>query len=139
MRTVMLVIHFLGLAMGVGTGIGFIFLGRATAKMTREEALKFTLNAMAMSRMGTIGLILLILSGSYLIIPWWPNLPHMPFLITKLCLVVVLIILLSIIGYFAGKAKKGDPVPNLKKVRMLSPFSLLTAITIIVMAVLSFH
>lgn len=136
----MLIIHFIGLAMGVGTGIGFIFLGRATAKMEKSEAVKFTLNALALSKMGTIGLTLLVISGLYMITPYWSHLMEFPYLVTKLCLVLVLIILLLIIGNLSKQARKSTmPETYLNKIKKVSPFSLLTAIVIIIMAVLTFH
>ena len=44
MRNLMLIVHFIGLAMGVGTGIANFFLGRAASKMDKSEALKFIFN-----------------------------------------------------------------------------------------------
>ena len=140
MKTIMLVVHFLGLAMGIGTGIGHIFLGTATKKMDRSEALKFIMNSFALSKMGTIGIILLVLSGSYLIIPYWSNILEFPFLVIKLCLVAILIVILLIIGSLSRKANHSpSPEPYLKVIKSISPFSLLTAILIVIMAVLTFH
>ena len=139
MRLFMLIIHFLGLAMGMGTGFGYMFLGMAGARMEQNEARKFALNSFALSRMGTIGIILLILSGIYLVIPFWPTLLHFPYLVTKLALVLLLVILLVINGNLVRKAQNGNPDPNMKKLRKLGPVSLLTSILIVIMAVLSFR
>jgi len=54
MRTAMLMIHLLGLAMGVGTSFAFMFLGIAESKMEKEERMKFALNSFALSRMGDV-------------------------------------------------------------------------------------
>ena len=134
----MLICHFIGLAMGLGTGIGFIFLGKAAAKLEPDEARKFTMNAFALSNMGHIGLSLLILSGAYLIVPFWSTLSHSPFLITKLILVGVLVILVSILGYYSRKARNGEFEKYFPRIRRISPFSLLTTLAIITMAVLNF-
>jgi uncharacterized membrane protein len=134
----MLICHFIGLAMGLGTGIGFIFLGMAASKLAPEEARKFAMNAFALSRMGHIGLTLLILSGGYLIIPFWGVLSHSPFLIAKLTLVLILIILLTIIGYYTRRAKNGEFEKYFPRIKRISPLSLLTTIAIITMAVLNF-
>jgi uncharacterized membrane protein len=140
MKSVMLVIHFLGLAMGIGTGIGHMFLGMAAAKMEKSEALKFTMNTFALSRMGTIGITMLIISGLYLITPYWSLLANFPYLVVKLSLVLLLVVLLIIIGRIAGKAKKSDdPMPYLKRIRSISPFTLIISILIVIMAVLTFH
>jgi hypothetical protein len=138
MRTAMLIVHFLGLAMGVGTSIGFMFLGIAGSKMEKEERMKFALNSFALSRMGHIGLTMLILSGFYLITPFWSKLSSMPLLIAKLALALTLTVLVSFATVYSNRAKKGDTLANLKKIASLGKASLLTGITIVVLAVLIF-
>ena len=66
MRETMLIFHFIGLAMGLGTSFAFIFLGKASAKMEESESQKFTLNTLALGRMGHIGLTVLVISGLFL-------------------------------------------------------------------------
>ena len=139
MREVMLIIHFLGLAMGMGTSIGFMFMGIAASKMPKEEGLKFTLQSFSLSKMGTIGIILLVLSGGYLMTPYWASLADRPLLIAKLILVVLLIVMIIIINIMAGKAKAGDAENLLKKIRAMGQVSLLMGITIIILAVLNFR
>ncbi len=135
----MLTVHFTGLAMGLGTSLGFMFLGIAASKMGKEEGLKFTLNSFALSRMGQIGLVLLVLSGGYLMTPYWKNLGNMPLMIAKLTLVLVLGALIGIISAAGRKARQGDAETHLKKVPTLGRFSLLTALAIVVLAVLIFR
>lgn len=89
MREVMLILHFIGLTMGLGTGFAHGFLGIAASKMSPDEATRFRMHSLVLSRMGHIGLALLIVSGLYLITPYWAMLPHSPLLITKLSLVSV--------------------------------------------------
>ena len=134
----MLVLHFLGLTMGLGTSFGFMFLGIASSKMNKDDALKFTLNTFYLSNMGKIGLFLLVISGGYLITPYWSTLSARPLLIAKLILVFTLIILIIILDRTSKKAKKGNPEIHLKKIKSLGKFSLLTAILIVILAVLNF-
>ena len=138
MREIMLIIHFIGLAMGLGTSFGFMFLGIAASKMENEKARSFTINSLALSKMGYIGITLLIITGFYLITPYWSILADFPFLIVKLGLVLVLVVLIILLGTAAKKAKQGDFEGQIKKIQMLGRFSLLTAVTIVVMAVLTF-
>ena len=138
MRETMLVIHFLGLAMGLGTSFGYMFLGMAASKMPKEEGLKFTLQSFGLSKMGTIGIILLVLSGGYLMTPYWASLPDRPLLIAKLSLVVILIVLIMLLNIASKKAKNGD-LEQLKKIKVMGQFSMLTAIAIVVLAVLNFR
>ncbi len=139
MREVMLIIHFIGLAMGLGTSIGFIFLGIAASKMEKEEARKFGLNAFAMSKMGQIGLVLLVISGLYLMTPFWKTLPVMPLLIVKLILVVVLIALITFMAFAMKKAKNGDLVAQQKTIPTLGRIAMLTVLIILTLAVFIFH
>lgn len=135
----MLILHFIGLAMGLGTGFAHAFLGTITTKMSAEEAIKFRLHSLVLSRMGHIGITLLLISGFYLITPYWKVLSTMPLLIVKLSLVAILIILISLIGAAGSKAKKGDAAVQLKKMETLGKMTLLVGIAIVIVAVNVFH
>jgi uncharacterized membrane protein len=139
MQEIMLIIHFLGLAMGLGTSIGFMFLGMAGGKLEPEERLKFMFNTLALSRMGHIGITLLVVSGIVLMTPYWSALATMPTLIAKLVLVVVLGALIGIISSKGKKAQKANSAEQLKKIQPLGKIALLTGILIVALAVLSFH
>ncbi len=139
MRDVMLIVHFIGLAMGLGTSIAFMFLRIASSKMEEKEAQTFRLNTFALTKMGNIGIVLLIISGGYLMTPYWTILFATPLLIAKLVLVLALAAFIGIIGSFAKKAKKGDAEKFLKKIEPLGKLALLTALTIVVLAVFIFH
>lgn len=139
MREAMLIVHFIGLAMGVGTSLAFMFIGIASSKMNPEDAQKFRLNSFVLSKMGHIGLTLLVLSGGYLMTPYWKTLGSQPMLIAKLCLVLVLGALIGIISSKAKKAQKGDTEIHLKKIEPLGKIALITAITIVILAVSIFH
>src|SRR5690554_7704027 len=71
MRDTMLILHFIGLAMGLGTAFAHAFLGFASSKLSKDEAIKLKSNTKILGRMGSIGLILLLVSGVYLILPFW--------------------------------------------------------------------
>lgn len=139
MRDVMLIIHFIGLIMGVGTGFAHIFLGMAAGQLSAEEATKFRLNTLVISKMGNIGLSLLIISGLYLFTPYWSILGSSPLLMAKLGLVIVLIILISVINLTARQALKGNPEAAFRKLQTLGKFTMLVSLSIIIVAVLIFH
>src|SRR6478609_6930701 len=105
MRDLFLVIHLVGLAMAVGTGFANLFLAAAAAKLEPAERGSFMAKTSILVRMGHTGLGLLILSGFYLMIPYWSLLSEMPTLIAKLALVVVQIILVTVISILVRKAK----------------------------------
>lgn len=139
MREVMLVFHFIGLAMGLGTGIGFIFLGAAASKLEKSEQPKFMMTAFSLANMGNIGIVLLVISGGYLMTPYWKVLTAMPLLIVKLSLVVLLIIFIITNNILISKVKKGEAAKYLPKIPVIGRFTLLTALAIVALAVAVFH
>lgn len=88
--------------------------------------------------MGQIGLVLLILSGGYLMTPYWKSLGNTPLLMAKLVLVLVLAALIITISSYSNKIKGGDERYG-DKVTTLGRFTLITALVIVVLAVLIFH
>jgi hypothetical protein len=56
MRDVMLIVHFIGLTMSLGTGFANLFLGMAATKLEPAERGKFMSNALILMRMGHTGL-----------------------------------------------------------------------------------
>jgi len=139
MRNIMLIVHLLGLAMGVGTSFAFLFLGIAGSKMKKEEGKKFAINTLTLGTMGHIGLSMLIISGLYLMTPFWGALGAMPMLIAKLLLVAVLTISVIVVSVYTRRAKKGETESNLKKIAALGKVTLLSGILIVILAVLIFH
>lgn len=139
MRETMLVLHFIGLTMGLGTSFAHLFLGIASSRMQPEEATKFRVKTLALTRMGHIGLTLLLVSGLYLITPYWKVLPSMPLLIAKLVLVSLLIALIVIISIKAKKAIKGDTAVEMKKIEPLGKLTFIIGLSIVILAVLIFR
>ena len=131
----MLIFHFIGLVMGLGTGFAHVFLGKMISKLDRSEAEKFRDQTKALSLMGFVGILLLIISGVYLILPFWPSITSFPLLITKLFLVFILVVLILLINLGTVKAYKNDTEKGLKGVEYMGKLSLLIGITIVIVAV----
>lgn len=138
MRDVMLITHFIGLAMGLGTSFAMLFLGMAASKMEPEERGKFMINASHVTKMGQIGILLLFLSGGYMMTPYWSQLSALPTLVAKLVLFLVLGGLLGVMTSKLKKAKNGD-MSQLLAIKKMGPYTLLTSIAIVILAVYTFH
>ena len=138
MRELMLILHFIGLTMGLGTSFAHAFLGKIASKMDAEEATKFRLHSLVLSNMGHIGIGLLVVSGLYLITPYWKILPTSPLLMLKLALVLLLIVLIILLNSFAKKAYN-DPVTQFKKMEKLGKITLFIGLVIVILAVNIFH
>ena len=139
MRELMLILHFIGLTMGLGTSFAHAFLGIATSNMSNDESTKFQMHSLVLSRMGHIGMALLIISGLYLITPYWSILPSSPLLILKLILVLILITLIVLISLSTKRAKKGNAETELKKMEQFGKLTLIIGLTIVALAVYIFH
>lgn len=139
MRDVMLSLHFIGIAMGVGTSMAFFFLGKVRAKLPKVEAEQFFLRTLFLGNMAKIGLLLLILSGGYLMTPYWALLTTMPLLIVKLSSVLFLVMFLLIQINLSKVAKRNNGGDALIKIGKLGKISLLFGLFIIVLAVMIFH
>lgn len=135
----MLILHFLGLAMAAGTAFAFAFHSSTASKMAKDEGRDFMLNALSLVRMGNIGLIIMFISGGYLMTPYWKTLGSLPLLIAKLVLFLVFGALAGIISSNVKKARKGDADVYLSKNQTLAKVLLVTTVVIIGLAVFSFH
>lgn len=138
MREIVMILHFLGLALGLGTSFAFMFLGIANSKMEKDEARQFAQKTNILSKMGHIGITLLIISGLYLMTPYWSSLTAMPTMMAKLAAVVILTVMIVILSVAGKKARTGDTV-QLQKMEKMGKVALLLGIAIVVLAVFTFH
>lgn len=101
-----LFLHFIGVALGVGTGFASVTLGLAAKDLPPEERTKFMLRAAALRKNGSYGLALLILSGLAMLILRGPASVFAwggPAFHLKLTLVVIQI---GLFGYMQVLGKK---------------------------------
>ncbi len=133
----MLIMHFTGLALTLGMSFSLLFLKSTRMLSSDHESRAFAMRLFALHKMSHIGLTLLVLSGGYLMTPYWARLSTMPLMMTKLALVVLLIIWLTMLSISARKARKTPSVGNLSRVNLSGWLMLLTTLAIVVLAVLS--
>ena len=139
MREFMLILHFIGLTMALGAGFSNLFLGSVASKLQPAERGSFMSKTAVLGRMAQIGLGLLLLSGFYLITPYWKVLGDMPLLIAKLSLVAVLLIVVISILLILRKSKKQNNPAMLAKIKPLGILNFLIGVAIVILAVLVFH
>jgi uncharacterized membrane protein len=135
----MLVLHFIGLTMGLGTSFAMLFLSIASSRMDPVKGREFFLNATSVSRMGQVGLVLLLLSGGYLMTPYWATLSQQPLLAAKLVLYLALAALVGILSAKAKKARAGDAEKHLRSMAVLGRLAMLVGIGALILAVMVFH
>ena len=137
-----LIIHFVGLALGVGAGFAALTLGLATRGMPPAERGEFMRRASIVGKNGSFGLLLLIISGLGLMIgrgidvvmAWGGPMFHV-----KLTLVVILIGTSGYLQVLARKARSSDGAAAAARIPIVSRVGLLLGLSIVVFAVLAFH
>lgn len=136
---VLLVLHFLGLAMGFATGFGNMVMAGLMAKATPDERRTLARFPPAISRVGDIGLVLLWLTGLTLVFVKWEGFGNMPGLFHAKLTAVVLMTL--VIGYAHSLAKKvaaGDPAA-MARAQATGKVIFLLAVTVVALAVWAFN
>ena len=139
--TSILFLHFIGLALGVGTSFAMVTLGAAARELAPEERAKFMLRASALRKNGSAGLGLLILSGLAMfllrgpreVMAWGGGAFHL-----KLTLVVILC---GVFGYTQSVQKKvrlAGGGPLMAKLPKLGALLLLLSVAIVASAVAAF-
>ena len=139
MKDTMLILHLLGLAMGLGTSFAHAFFGNTLTKLSPDEAAKFRTQTKGLSLMGTVGTIILLVSGIYLIIPYWPVILTLPLLIAKLVLFLILVVLIILINLGARNNYQNQDVANLNRIEIMGKISMGIGIFIVILAVKVFH
>jgi uncharacterized membrane protein len=142
MYETLLILHFLGLALGLGTSFAMITLGIAASKLPPEERGAFMLRASLLSKNGSIGLALLILSGLGIlfyrgvgnVMQWGGGAFH-----AKLTLVVVLAGLVGYMQVLLKKARQGGGPAVMAKLPAVGRIALLTSVAIVILAVIAFE
>jgi uncharacterized membrane protein len=137
----LLFLHFIGLALGVGTSFAMARLGAAAADLPPEERKKFMLRAGVLSKNGSAGLGLLILSGVGMFVLRGPR-EMLAFgggaLHLKLTLVVILCGVFGYLQVVQKKVREADGGPLMAKLPKLGGIMLLLSVAIVAAAVAAF-
>jgi predicted ferric reductase len=138
LNTVLLILHFLGLAMGFSVGLSNIVMQGLIAKAAPTEIPVLARFSPAMSRVGDTGLTLLWVTGLTLVFTKYGGFAIMPWQFhVKLTAVVILTALVGYVHVLMRKARNGD-VAAAARLPKVGPLVLLAAITAVVFAVLTF-
>jgi len=135
----LVILHFLGLTMGVSTGFANMAMAGVMAKAAPNEKPILARFAPAMSRIGAVGLALLWVTGIAIVQTRYGSfavLPR-PFLV-KLAAVVVLTLLVGYIHVLMPRAQRGDmaAAARIQTVgKLTGPFALIA----IIFAVIAFN
>ncbi len=143
MLSILLFLHFVGIALSVGTGFAYMALGMATKDMSIPERGAYMLRAFALSRNGRAGLALLLVTGIWMVMLLGGFAAvsvksGMAFNI-KMLLVLVLLVVFGFLESLIKKAKREKGGPVMAKIPKFGSALLLLGLSIIACAVLAFH
>lgn len=137
----LLFLHFIGLALGVGTSFAMLTLGASSKDLPPEERGKFMLRAGALRKNGSAGLGLLILTGLAMFLLRGPAAVMAwggPALHVKLTLVVLLIGFFGYTQTVMKKVRVAGGGPLTAKLPKLGAVMLVLSIAIVLSAVIAF-
>jgi hypothetical protein len=135
---VLLVLHFLGLAMGLSASLTGLVAGRIIQSAAPSERAAVARVPTAMSHVGGAGLVLLWVSGLALVFSRWGGFGSLPGTFhAKLTAVVVLTGLVGYVHALQKRARLGDATAPVR-LALVGKVNLVVAVAAIVLAVLTF-
>jgi len=138
MRNPMLIIHILSVVTFVGAALSAFVLNKVANKLNTTEKINIKSALLSLNYLGKTGLTLLIITGGYLMTPYWSALGAMPLLAAKLTIVVVLLIVLVLLSIKSKKAKKDPSEHTFVAVSKLNLLNLVLGLVVVTLAVLVF-
>jgi len=139
MNKALLVFHLLGLAMGLSVPFSNMIMGMLIDKATPNEKAVLARFPQAMTRVGDIGLVLLWVTGPAMLFMKYDGFAGMPWTFhVKLTAVIALTLCVGYIHSQMKRAFSGDQAA-LARVRNVGKIALLSALTALVFAVLTFE
>ncbi len=135
---ILLIFHFIGLAMGFSASFSNIVMGRLIAVAPGPEKAVLGRFPLAISRVGTIGLGLLWVTGLTMLYTRWNGFAAMPWQFhVKIGCVVLLSIVVGYIHLLQGRLRRGDAAVA-ARIEPVGKLAFLFALTALVFAVLTF-
>lgn len=139
MKSIMLIFHFLGLAVSLGSIITFLVMRRTCSKVTSHESEYLLQNVRRILRLTHIGLGVMFLTGGYLMTPYWSALAQMPFLHIKFTAFIFWYGTLVALTIYTKKAQQSQMKLCNPRIGFLSFITLIFGLIAVAMATLQFH
>lgn len=134
----LLILHFLGLAMGMSVSFGNIVMLGLVAKAAPAERGVLMRFPPAISKVGQAGLALLWVTGATMVFTRWNGFEGMPWQFhVKITAVVLLTIVVAIIGRIEAQVARGD-MRMAAKMPTFGKMASICALTAVIFAVLAF-
>ena len=139
MNRPLLILHLLGLAMGLSVSFSNLVMGTLIAKAAPAERTILSRFMPAMSHVGNIGLVLIWVTGPILVFSKYGGFAGLPWQFhAKLTAVVILTLAVGVIHMNMRKAIAGDAAA-VARIGLVGRITMLSALTALVFAVLAFE
>lgn len=139
MNKVLLILHFIGLALGFSVSVSNIVMSGLIAKAPPNEKPVLARFLPVMSHVGSVGLLLLWVTGLTMLFTKWNGFGGMPWQFhVKITAVVLLTLTVGFIHRLQKQARLGDPSAP-AKLPTFGKFATLFALTALIFAVLTFE
>lgn len=139
MREFMLILHFVGVALSLGTVFAFLIIRKTCSKITVSESEQLLRNAKKLVIFSHIGLGILFISGGYLMTPYWKVLTTMPLLPIKFTVYAIWLYTLILMSFHIRKSVRNYNTLCNPTIGFLSLVSLIFGLLAVCLAVIQFH
>ena len=139
MREFVLIVHLLSLVLALGSMATFIIIRKDISRVSGCESNFALITIRKFLNIAYIGMLLMILSGLYLIIPYWPSLASMPLIHIKITVVVLWLIVLIILGVNLKRVKPESYLSYDAKIGLLSFLSVILGLIVVALAIFAFE
>ena len=136
MREFLLILHFLGLIVGAGSGFALFFIGLLATRWPAAERCDMMIRLFPLRYVSYGGLLLLIVSGGALLAPYAAGLAQMQWFWLKLFAVTVIVVC-AIRGVFCMRQVASQP-SVLAQLPLLGKISFVASLLVVLCAVLTF-
>ena len=139
MREILLLAHFIGLIIGAGAAFSAVVIGYLAPRFDAGYRREVLIKLFPLRYVSYLGLLLLIVSGVLLLLPYLHHLGKMPWMWVKLAFVALLVVL-SLFGMVQMRRAKQGPDPSVfRKLALAGKLSFISSLVIVTCAVYTFH
>ncbi len=139
MRELILIIHILSLILSLGSMTTFIIIRKDISRVSGCESNFALITIRKFLNIAYIGMFFMVLSGLYLIIPFWSAIGTMPLVHIKITAVVLWLFILILLGVSLKRIKPETYLSNDVKIGLLSFLSVLFGLIVVALAIFAFE
>lgn len=139
MKDIMIIFHNLGLVLALGSSVFFLIIRNDLYKTAGEAKDDLYKVIAKYQRMAHIGMGIMLLSGGYLMTPYWSALGSMHMLHIKMLVVFMWLITIILLSIMLRRARTGQGKRCDARMLRMNYASLLFGVIIIFVAVFQFH